>query len=537
MAPGRMQQFRSISFVVHVPLAVFLLAGCGGNNVVPGADAPGVDAPPPPGDVPRVEAGPCRFEVPSQLGRVEGEGYACGDLVVYEDREARGRTIRLHYIAFDSPAASANATIYLDGGPGDDGQAIIEYAAVLGTPFLDGLLVDGDFVVLGQRGTGRSVPFLDCQEPDCSDFSSMHDLRAYNTAANADDVDELRATLGYEKLNVYGISYGSRLGLEVLRRHGEHVRAAALEGIVPAQVAWPAAVPASFYAALSGLDASCAAAGACGAAFGDLRTKFSAGLASLDASPLPVTLLGTRFDLDGITYGYLLFQLFYSRATYPWLPLMISDVAERRADRIEEFLEAVLGSGESVPLGSTGLYNGVLCNEIFNPPDPDVFDELNADVPPDIVALMGDTWFGMMSLCASWPVASASLQAQLAEPVTSPVRTLVSSGQLDPITPPRFGDIVAATLSDAVVVVHASSGHGAMLQSACGTLNLQSFLAEPTTAHDLSCAASLSTSYVLPAAVASASLPVERIRAELRLAPMPLMVMERIRNVQRQLHR
>lgn len=495
-----------------------VVAACGDDDRPGQPDAPGTpDAPPDaedPGVVPRVEPAACRYDVPASIGLVEGQGYACGDLVVYENRETKARAIKLHFIRFESTSASPNATIYLDGGPGGDGQNMIRYVDVLGAPFLDGLRTDGDFLVLGQRGTSRSIPYLDCETPTCADFA-MYDLPSYNTAANADDVDDLRATLGYEQLNLYGISYGSRLGLEVLRRHGDHVRAAVIEGLVPSSMAWPAAIPASFYSALTGLNASCEAAGGCGAAFGDLVAKFSAGVASLEAAPL--TIPGVPFDLDGYTYANLIFRALYSKSTYAWLPMTISDLAARRTDRVAGFVAPLverLLEGNGV---SSGLYNAVVCGEIFNPPDPNAFDQLNAGVPDDIVQTFGGSWYFLMERCETFPV--GNLQAQLAEPVSSSVRTLVSSGRLDPITPPGFGDLAAATLSNSVVVVHENSGHGATLQSACGVQNLTAFIADPDGSHDTSCAASVATNYVLPSMATAPAIPWARVRAELGFAP------------------
>lgn len=506
-------------------LRVIALAGCAVVAACGDDDNPGLqdggpdgapDAPPDvedPGVVPRVEPAACRYEVPASIGLAEGEGYACGDLVVYENRDTKTRAIRLHFIRFESTAASANATIYLDGGPGGDGQNMVRYAGVLGAPFLDGLRTDGDFVVLGQRGTARSLPFLDCEAPDCADFA-MYDLSAYNTAANADDVEDLRAALGYEQLNLYGISYGSRLGLEVLRRHGEHVRAAVIEGLVPSSVAWPAAVPASFYSGLTALNASCAAASGCGAAYGELVSKFSSGLASLNATPLSIP--GVSFDLDGYTYASLLFRALYSKSTFPWLPMMINDIAERRTDRIASFVNGLLDNLGNSNI-SSGLYNVVVCGEIFNPPDENAFVQLNAGVPDDIVQMLGGSWYYLMERCKTFPV--GDLQAQLAQPVSSSVRTLVSSGRLDPITPPGFGDIAAATLSNSVVVIHENSGHGATLQSTCGMQNLAAFILDPDATHDTSCAASVATTYVLPSMVTTPAIPWARVRAELAFAP------------------
>ena len=507
--------------------------GCGGDDKPGTTDAPIViDAPPvidaDEGTVPRAETVPCRYDVPAALGLDEGSGYVCGDLVVYENRETKGRTIKVHYVKFESASASPNATIYLDGGPGGDGQNILRYAAVLGAPFLDGLRVDGDFLVISQRGTARSVPYLDCQELSCEDFSGLYDLPSYNTAANADDVNDLRATLGYAKLNVYGISYGSRLGLEVLRRHGDHVRAAVIEGLVPAQVAWPAATPASFFGALTALNASCAAAGGCGAAYGDLVAKFSSAVTTLNDAPVTLSIQGQDFDLDGYTFAFVAFRVMYSKSAYAWLPLAISDLATRRVDRVESYLTAALENLDGGSGVSPGLYNSVVCGEIFNPPDADAPTTLNAGVPSTFVEIFGGTWYSLADRCQAWP--RGNLQAALSQPVTSSVRTLVSSGRLDPITPPGFGDIAAQTLSDSVVVIHESSGHGATLQSTCGMTNLTTFLADPTTPHDTSCAASISTSFVLPSALTATPVSFARMKAELGFAPpLPAAISRRLR--------
>jgi pimeloyl-ACP methyl ester carboxylesterase len=518
-------------------LAFSILAACGGGGG--GDDTPDGSLPDPPDAfvppsdadttmVPRVEPAACRFGVDPVLGLTEGTGYTCGDLIVAENRAAPVRNIRLHFIRFASPAGTNNATIYLDGGPGGDGQGILDYAAYLGTPFLDGLLVDGDFLVLGQRGTGLSIPFLDCAAPDCSDFAGIADIPSYNTAYNADDVDDLRAALGLDRLDVYGISYGSRLGLEVLRRHGDHVRAAVIEGLVPSQVVWTAAIPASFHEALTGLNAACAAAGACGATYGDLVAKFLTGVTALNNNPVTIDVQGQGFPLDGYSYAYLMFQMMYSRSSFAWLPLMVNDLAIRRTDRINDFLAAWLELGGFGGI-SMGLYYAVVCGELYNPPDPGAFETANAGVPQPFVEIFGGSYFSLLDHCSTFPL--GNLQAQLNQPVTSPVRTLVSSGRFDPITPPSFGTVAAATLSDSIHVVHEGSGHGATLQSPCGAQNLFEFLADPTTPHDTSCAAAITNDYVLPGSAVGQAVPRARIRLDARLAPLPPMMRERLRRL------
>jgi pimeloyl-ACP methyl ester carboxylesterase len=505
-------------------LAMILLSACGDNAGKAVPDATAADAAPDGSDptaVPRIETVPCKFTVSASLAA----NASCGNLIVYENRTTKARTIKLHFIQFKKTAGmtSANATIYLDGGPGGDGSGIVSYVNYLGPPFLQGLQTDGDFLTISQRGTAKSEPFLDCQAPDCSDFAATADVTMYNTANNADDIDELRAALGYTKLDLYGISYGSRLGLEVIRRHGDTLRSAVIEGLVPSQVNWPASIPSSFYSSLTGLDSACGAAGACGTTYGDLVAKFMTGFTALNANPAPVEFTQGTFDLDGDTYASLLFQMLYSKSTFPYLPLMISDLAVRRTDRIAPILEAIFGGGGGGDDGggiSTGLYYGVVCSELFNPADPTAFDTINAAVPSTIRDIFEPGWLSMIDQCAAFPKADPSLQAQLKMPVMSAVRTFVSSGREDPITPPAFGVVAAAGLSNSFHVIHENSGHGATLQSTCGQQNLFAFLATPEATIDTSCAATIPGNYMVQS-FAPTAIPVAAIRAEMGLAPIP----------------
>ncbi len=517
----------TISTMILAIAAMVSACGSGGGGGMPDApprpDASITDAAPdtaidaPPGAVPRVQAAACKFEVSSSLGLAEGTGYDCGDLIVHEDRASQNRTIAVHFIRFKKGATpSPRATIYLDGGPGGNGQNMVLRIGLRGTQFLDDLHVDGDFLVIAQRGTSLSMP-------DASANPAY-----YNTAYNADDVDDLRASLGYEQLNVWGISYGSRLGLEVLRRHPDKVRAASIGGLVPSQLNWVAHIPASFYSALRALDASCAAAGACGSTFGGLEAKFLSGLSSLGSDPLAIPYQGDSFDLDAGTYAGLLMRLLYAKSTYPWLPMVISDIAERRADRIGTYLGdrlTALSQGEGV---SPFLYYAVVCGELFNPvPDESVFETANAGVPAAIRDMFSGSWVGRREECAADPV--GPIPAGLAAPVTSSVRTLVDSGALDPITPPSFADVAAQSLSDRVVVVFPNSGHGATLQSTCGERVMFEFFANPTAAPDTACVPGVTTAYMLGTAVAPPTIPSLAMDLELQMFPFPDVLPVRMR--------
>src|SRR5262245_59468464 len=99
-----------------------LLAACGDGGKSPIDPTPdGPPDPPDPGTVPRIEPATCKFVVDGSLGVSEGNDFSCGDLVAFENRTTKIRTIRLHFIQFKKTASEHNATIYLDGGPGGDG--------------------------------------------------------------------------------------------------------------------------------------------------------------------------------------------------------------------------------------------------------------------------------------------------------------------------------------------------------------------------------------------------------------------------------
>jgi hypothetical protein len=231
-----------------------------------------------------------------------------------------------------------------------------------------------------------------------------------------------------------------------------------------------------------------------------------------------ITVQGQQVELNGYSYANLIFQLLYSKSTFAYLPLIINDLAIRRTDRVNNILATYLQAVGGDNGISQGLYMGVVCNELFNPPDTNAPTTANPGVPQAFMTIFGDGFDYMAQACASYP--KLNLQATLAQPVTSTVRTLVSSGRLDPITPPSFGTIAASTLSNSVTIVHENSGHGATLQSACGQENLAKFLADPTATHDMTCAASITTAYSIPSSAAPVPAPsLRQLRAELSIAP------------------
>ncbi len=227
------------------------------QETAPAIPSPGVAPSPAPtfSYQPIFEPAPCAFAVPS------GYQPECGYLFVPENRARAGSPmIRLHIAVFRSHAGfpALDPVVHLAGGPGSSSLAVADY--VLGRG-LDAVLARRDLIFFDQRGTGSSIPRLDCPEREAitslllsgslSDEESQAavqeafrrcrerltaqgvDLSAYNSAASAADLNDLRLALGYETLNLYAVSYGTRLALTLMRDHPAAVRSAVLDSAYP----------------------------------------------------------------------------------------------------------------------------------------------------------------------------------------------------------------------------------------------------------------------------------------------------------------
>ncbi len=183
----------------------------------------------------------------------------CGTLKVYENRATKqGRQIDLNIVVLPALRSDAqpDPLFFLAGGPG---QGAAKLAKVVRTIF-QRVQSDRDIVLVDQRGTGKSNP-LDCNSDDDS-LQALTltneqmlerlkaclakydaDLTLYTTPIAMDDLDDVRAFLGYDTINVYGGSYGTRAALVYMRQHGDRVRSAILDGVAPPDMRLPLYFP------------------------------------------------------------------------------------------------------------------------------------------------------------------------------------------------------------------------------------------------------------------------------------------------------
>jgi len=485
------------------------------------------------------EEAPCPFELPP--GHVEGETVECGYLIVPEDRtDPDSRDIRLAVAIFRHPdgAPEPDPIIYLEGGPG--GSALEVRAPSFDASFGWLFAANRDFILFDQRGVGLSQPALDCPaftelyldlldlEADgerlgaqeildrkveaflacAQDLSAVADLSAYNTVANAADVNDLRIALGYDQVNLWGTSYGARLALGVIRDFPDGLRSVVLDAPYTPEVDIYLDTPGSFDRALNVLVAGCAADEACNTAYPDLRTVLFDTVDRLNESPAsfevihPLTRKGYTKVVDGDGLLELVFRSLYDTAMRPLLPQAIYDASE---GTFTSFVRTASLDIWRQDIRSWGMYFSVLCNEEVPFSSLGALRSVLAEYPEFARFFEGFEAGGLAyAVCPNWGAGQADAREN--EPIRSDIPTLIMTGQYDPIVPPGWGQQAAQTLTNSYFFEYPGMGHGAS-GADCPRTMMLAFLDDPTTAPDAACIAEMEVApFVVPVQAADIEL-------------------------------
>jgi pimeloyl-ACP methyl ester carboxylesterase len=496
-------------------------------------DAPPTAAPSPTQEmiVRAFESAPCPFELPP--GQVDGESVECGYLLVPEDRaDPDSATLRLAVAIFRHPdgASAPDPIVYLSGGPG--GSALEFVFLSFDLQFAPVFDAGRDLILLDQRGVGLSEPALDCPEESAlsldlldskvdgkevsmeealdlllqalltceDDLGAIADLSAYNTVSNAADVNDLRVALGYEQVNLWATSYGTRLALGVMRDYPQGLRSVVLDGTYPPDVDLYLESPANLERAAGRLFQACAADAACNAAFPDLRAVFFDTVERLNEEPasFQVTnaLTNESYDmsLEGDSMMGLLFEFLYLTEVLPSLPQIIYDASQGNFDKVALVYGSLLAQADVV---STGMQFSVQCNEELAFSSPQEFESVLAAYPQWKGVFEGPV-VGKIAfdVCAGWDSGQADPIENQA--VRSDVPTLILAGEYDPITPPAWGQHAAETLTHSYFFEYPGVGHGASLSGDCPRGMMLAFLDDPSAAPDDACIADMGMQFALP---------------------------------------
>jgi pimeloyl-ACP methyl ester carboxylesterase len=443
-----------------VLLSLLALAGCGGLAAATEQ-----------GDRPALA--PCQLGAP---GLAEYLPAQCTTLTVFEDHAAQsGRTIglRIAVVPAVNRSPAPDPLFFLAGGPG---QAASESYPLL-APALAEINQQRDIVLVDQRGTGGSHPLRCQQNTDWAQTPSDEEASAflrdclagldadptlYTTSQAIDDLDQARAALGYEQINLLGVSYGTRAALTYMRRYPERVRTAILDGVVPQDEALGSDVARDAQRAIDLIFERCAAEAACAKAFPSLRAEFAALLEQVERQPSklslahPITGQPTEltFDRSMLNIGVRLFS--YAPETAALLPLLIHNAATT-GDRKLLAAQALLLSdqlGESI---SSGVNLSVLCAEDVPFFDAEQLRAANAG------AYLGDSELeNLARACATWP--RGQIPADFKQPVASSAPVLLLSGEADPVTPPENAEQAARTLPNSLQLLAPGQGHNVIMR-------------------------------------------------------------------------
>jgi len=420
-------------------------------------------------------------------------GAECGRVTVFEDRAAgTGRAIDLRVVVLPALGNQRrpDPIFLLAGGPGMGATDL----AKLADRAMGRLREWRDVVLVDQRGTGDSNP-LDC---DLVDADSVYyaldgelpldlmrqclegldaDPRQYTTPIAMDDLDDVRAALGYEAINLWGGSYGTRAALVYLRRHEDRVRTVIADGLAPPAIRLPLHAGEDAWRAMDRLIEACGREPDCAAAYPNLREEYESLVDGLAETPRTVEArhprtgeeLEVRLTARGVIL--LLRAALYNSEMSRLVPLVITRATQGDFGPLLALSDPWVELDDAM---SVGMMFSVLCAEDVAWVTETERRGLQAE--SFLGAAVMDMWG---EVCEFWP--RGELPAGYHDPVVSDKPVLVLSGEEDPVTPPRWGEAVARHLPNSLHVVVPGEAHGT-LATGCVPRLMAQFVEEASVA-------------------------------------------------------
>ncbi len=403
----------------------------------------------------------------------------CSTLKVAENpAQPKGRQIELALAWIPAKGESeADPVFMIAGGPGQ--SALESYPSL--HPVFNDVIKKRNIILVDQRGTGKSNPLV-CKDAsgksafgedeavanldlnkakifaqECvKQLSNRADPRFYSTEYAIGDLDLVREKIGADKINLYGVSYGTRVAQQYAKRYPLHTRTLVLDGVVPNSLVLGAEFAINLENALNLHFARCKADKVCREHFGDPRQKLDALRAQLQKAPMvvnyndPISGEAKQDKLDVGALASVARMYAYSPLTASMLPLLLTQAAQGNGGPLlaqAQMMNQSLGDALM-----HGMQLSVVCTEDAA--------ELKAD-PATANTLMGNnTTDYLKAQCEVWPHSKRA--ENFREPLKSNIPVLLLSGEFDPVTPPRYGDAVAKFLPNSKHVVVKGQGHNVM---------------------------------------------------------------------------
>jgi len=376
------------------------------------------------------------------------ERISCGTVELPLDyANPDGTRVPVHVALVPAVAATpeADPLLIFAGGPG---QAAGDYGGFVNLAFYE-IQKKRDIILIDQRGTGRSYG-MKCEYGDLEDALLDRKLLAEMCRANYGidvrhftlenvirDTDEIRQMLGYDTLNLWGGSYGTKSVSLYLKRYPEHVRSIIVDGVLPPDQSLFLSAPSSAERALTKLVADCNAQASCAAAFPDFKNQVDdlveravqGDMAFKGIDPVSGKFLDIELDFEIVVES--IRSVMYGADGTTLLPYVVN---EAHSGNLAPMLASLLGSSAIADSMYMGATFSLLCGE-------DV-----ASINADAAAMAGEGSFARDSYfriwqqsCEGWDYMRPTT-TDFFSPAAGDVPALILSGDLDPVTPPPLGE-------------------------------------------------------------------------------------------------
>ena len=385
--------------------------------------------------------------------------------------EQSSETTKLNYLVIKSQSDNPkkDPVIFLQGGPGG---IVLAMANIYSQINLD---PERDYILYDQRGIGLSealCPNLNLQlleilaldldiEEEIAELKKriksctegiLNDGRQFSTTTSAKDLEALRKHLGYEQLNLFGGSYGTRLGLKYMELYPNRVRSAILSGLFPPEIRMYDELFTNFNSSFEKMFNDCSADENCNGIYPSLKSEFLEMYAELKTNPISISINETVFVLNQQDVLLFMHQMLYSDSTIEELPEFIRALKTRNnaiiVETISQFLPRItiinLAAYYAVMTGDEGGFNNK--------------EKLGKDSEGLLFESAGLSLFSAdPEVIEGWP--SVKVTSNTMKAITSNIPTLLISGDYDPVTPPKNGDIVGKRLGNSQHIIFTNQGH------------------------------------------------------------------------------
>lgn len=397
-----------------------------------------------------------------------------------EQGDERTLELAIVKVASISPYAQPDPLFIIVGGPG---QSALDFVSQLSWLFHD-VRKNRDLIFIDQRGLGSSTPLL-CQASTTGSFTqsllqlqteevtrltkcknSYGDyLKHFTTRDTVQDIDAVRLAMGYPQINIWGVSYGTRVAMDYAHIYPAAVRTLMLDGVAPASIAIPNAM-ANTEVTIERYLSFCEQEPTCHKAFGRVNKKYQQLIQQLKHQSVsiviehPFTGVATPINLDADVFSAVLRSALYSRDLARLIPFVIFHAEQENYQPLARLAVMTFESSQESSLNEL-LHFAIICSEDFYNPN------LELEGLPDYAV---QTY----SLCNNWP--TKKLPKGFFDQQKLSVPTLTLSGYFDPVTPAQYAELVTKDNHDAVRLI-APGGHHGVSTEGCSKQVLAKFIA------------------------------------------------------------